>query len=197
MVLASGRGTNFAAICDAVQKKQLPKIKITGLICNKKDAGALEHAKRFGVPSQIIESKLFLKGGKLDRDTYEKALSEALRKLGPNIICLAGYMLLLGPKLVNEWEGKIINIHPSLLPNFRGLRAQHQAIEAKAEWTGCTVHFVTPELDAGPVIAQTKIRILPTDTEASLSDRLLPLEHQTYVEALKKLSETGVTYRPK
>ena len=195
VVMASGRGSNFAAICEAVQKKKLPKIQIVGLVSNKSSAPALDLAKQYKIPVHVVESSAFVSNGKLDREKYEAKLTLKLESLKPDLICLAGYMLLLGKELVTRWQGKIINIHPSLLPQFKGLHAHQQALDAKAKWTGCTVHFVTPEMDEGPIIVQTKISVEPNDTEDTLSERLLPIEHQTYVEALKILSEKD--YRPK
>jgi phosphoribosylglycinamide formyltransferase-1 len=120
--------------------------------------------------------------------TYEEALAAEIRRFSPDFICLAGYMLLLGEKIVREWSGRILNIHPALLPSFKGLHAQKQALEYGAQWTGCTVHFVTEALDDGPIVAQGIVEIKPEDSEDSLSERLLPIEHQTYVRALQRLT---------
>jgi formyltetrahydrofolate-dependent phosphoribosylglycinamide formyltransferase len=189
LFLASGRGSNFAAICDAIRSGEIPGAEAVGLICNK-PAPALELAKARGVPATLIEARTFRRDGKWDRAGYEVALAEAIRQHRPDFICLAGYMLLLGKSLIAEWPGKILNIHPSLLPSFKGLDAPKQALAYGVQWTGCTVHFVTEDLDAGPIVAQSAVEILPGDDEASLIQRQLPIEHRTYIQALRKVSAT-------
>lgn len=188
VVLASGRGSNFAAIASAIQSGKIPKATLAGLVVNNPKAEALEHAKKLGVRPSIVDSSRFKVAGKLDREAYEKELLKTLSSIKPDLVCLAGYMLILGPGLLGAYQGKILNIHPSLLPAFKGLRAQRQAIEAGAKETGATVHFVTQALDDGPIVKQNRLDILPGDTEKTLSERLLPVEHQTYVEALVALT---------
>lgn len=189
LVFASGRGSNFAAIARAIQRKEIPNAEIVALFSNKKNAPALERAKELEIPTHVIASKDFFSEGKFDREAYEKKLIEYVKKMEPDWIVLAGYMLLLGKEIIQEFRGKILNIHPSLLPKYKGLEAQKQAFEAKEKETGCTVHLVTEEMDAGPIVAQSKIPIQPSDTIESLTHRLLPLEHATYVAALRKLCE--------
>jgi phosphoribosylglycinamide formyltransferase-1 len=187
LFLASGRGSNFAAIADAVKRGEIPNAKIVGLLANK-PAAALELAQARGVSAQLVEAAKFRRAdGKWDRAAYEEALDAEIRKREPDLICLAGYMLLLGKKIVSQWAGRIVNIHPSLLPSFKGLNAQQQAVDYGVRWSGCSVHLVTEDLDAGPILEQSILEVLPEDTGESLSQRLLPLEHQTYVRALKKL----------
>jgi phosphoribosylglycinamide formyltransferase 1 len=181
VILASGRGSNFAAIADAVQNEVIPNAKIVGLISNKAKAGAIKLAEERGVPVLLIPSK------GIDRAEYEQKLLAHLNFLHPDFICLAGYMLLLGKEVVQNFPGQILNIHPSLLPFFKGLNAQRQALEAGMTETGCTVHFVTEELDDGPIVLQNRVEILAEDSESSLSERLLPIEHETYVQALADL----------
>lgn len=181
VILASGRGSNFAAIADGVENEVIPNAKIVGLICNKPEAGAVKIAEERGIPAMVIPSK------DVDKETYEGQLLAYLNFLHPDFICLAGYLKLLGPEIVRAFPGQILNIHPSLLPFFKGLRAQKQALEAGMHETGCTVHFVTEELDDGPIVLQNRLEILPGDTEESLSERLLPIEHETYVSALADL----------
>lgn len=187
-VLASGRGTNFAAIADAVKSGAVPRSEVVGLLCNRPGAPVLELAKKRGIPSQVVDSARFRIDGTLEREPYERELSQALERWNPDWVCLAGYMLILGEAFVRRWEGKMMNIHPSLLPAFPGLSPQKQALEAGVKETGCTVHLVTSKVDDGPVLARGRIPVLPGDTVASLSARLLPVEHATYVEALKKLA---------
>ena len=186
-VLASGRGSNFVALATAIKKGIIPNAEIISLISNKKSAMAIEHAENLHVPVRLIQSSKFKKDGKPDREAYEAVLIRTLEELNPDWICLAGYMLVLGKKVVERFAGKIINIHPSLLPLFRGLHATAQALEAGASETGCTVHFVTEGLDDGPIILQNKVRVEAADTDETLSQRLLPIEHATYVEALRRL----------
>ena len=172
---------------DAVQKKEIPNAAIVGLICNKATAPVLELAKRNGVSAYLLPSKQFISGGKLDRDAYEGELIPLIASLKPKWVLLAGYMLILGPKVIQAFSGKIINIHPSLLPQFKGLKPLQQALDAKVSVVGCSVHLVTEELDGGPVLEQGTLPVLKSDTESSLAARLLPLEHETYIRALKKL----------
>ncbi len=185
VVLSSGRGSNFCAIADGITQGKIPNAEIVGLISNRSDALALSHAKLRAISYHVIESKLYRANNKFDRPTYEKPLLSLLLSLKPDLILLAGYMLVLGKEIIQTFPKKIINIHPSLLPKFRGLHAQKQALENGEKETGCTVHWVTEGLDEGPTILQARVPILPNDTEESLSLRLLPLEHETYVSALK------------
>ena len=193
MILASGRGSNFATLADAVSQGTVPNAEILSLISNRADAGAIELARERGIPHTVIESRKFRKDGKFARSAYEEVLHQTLEDLSPDLICLAGYMLILGETLVKQWEGKMVNIHPSLLPLFRGLHPQAQALEAGVCFTGCTVHFVTAELDGGPIIEQDVLRIEPNDTAESLAARLLPIEHRTYVRALARLTSNSYT----
>lgn len=192
IILASGRGSNFEAIAKAVKTGVLAHIEICCLISNRSDAKALEIAKHFFIPFHVLESKKYRLDGSFQREAYEKDLKTLIESYNPDWICLAGYLLLLGSQIINQFSGRIINIHPSLLPQFKGLNAQKQALEAGATETGCTVHFVTDELDAGPVILQKKLTVLASDTVESLSRRLLPLEHQAYVEALLQITSGDV-----
>jgi len=188
VILASGRGSNFEAIAHAVQNGSLKHLEIAGLISNKSDAAVLTKARTLNIPSFLIEYKKFKRAGSFLKDEYENELLSLLVELSPNWICLAGYLLMLGPRIVRSFPNRIINIHPSLLPHFKGLHAQRQALEAGVTETGCTVHFVTEELDDGPIIVQKSILISDHETEESLKAKLLPLEHEAYIEALQKLS---------
>lgn len=182
VVLASGRGSNFAAIADATRSGALPGFTVAALVCNKPDAPALRLARERSIPVHVLDSKSFA-----DRAAYETELLGLLKRLSPDWICLAGYTLLLGKPLVEAWPGRILNVHPSLLPAFKGLRAQKQALDAGVAVTGCTVHLVTESLDDGPVLAQESVPVEPGDTEETLSERIRRVEHRAYVEALRKL----------
>lgn len=187
IVLASGRGSNFEAIAKAIAAKKIPGAKIAALISNNPAAQAIEIANKFRVPTTVVNSAKYKTQGVFDRVTYEKELLVEIEKAKPDLICLAGYRLVLGRELIDHYPKQIMNIHPSLLPRFRGLHAQRQAIEAGEKSTGCTVHWVNHELDAGEIIEQATIPIEPADTEESLSRRLLPVEHETYVRAIQKV----------
>ncbi len=192
LFLASGRGSNFKALAQAIQAGTIRNAEIAALVSNRKDAPALEIAQRLGVPTTVLDQSTFRgKSGKFDRESYSLALADTLTAYAPDWICLAGYMLLLPPEIVHQWPSKIINIHPSLLPLFPGLRAQAQAIKAGAKETGCTVHLVSEEMDAGPILEQSTLKVEPNETEESLTERLLPLEHQTYIRALEKVCSTA------
>lgn len=187
--LASGRGSNFAAIADAVREGAIAQARIAGLVSNNPDAPALGLAKERGIPTRVVASRDFRSAGKLDRDRYEAELEKAVAFFAPDFVLLAGYMLFLGPRLLKAYPNRIVNIHPSLLPSFRGLHAQAQALDAGVRWAGCTVHFVNEELDGGPILAQSVVEVLDDDTEETLSARLLPIEHATYVKAVKRICE--------
>lgn len=182
VVLASGRGSNFQAIAKAIINGQIPNITITLVVCNVPDAPVVSIARTLGIPIAVIPSK------GVERRLYEEELLRVLLAEDPTWICLAGYMLILGKTITNTFANKIINIHPSLLPSFQGLRAQQQAIDAGVQWTGCTVHLVNDKLDDGPILLQNVIPILPEDTEQSLSERLIRVEHQSYVEVIRRLA---------
>lgn len=191
LVMASGRGSNFAAIADAISKNQIPNAEIVGLICNKKKAFAIQEAEQRNIPVILVESRRFLENGTLNRAKYEETCLTEIRKFKPDYILLAGYMLVLSEKFVLEFPNQILNIHPSLLPKYKGMHAIQQALDAKATLSGCTVHFVTPLLDDGPIICQKSLEILVGDTEESYGARLRPLEHAAYIEAVKKLSQSA------
>ncbi len=189
VILASGRGSNFEALTKAIQSGTVKNAEVVALVCNRKGVPALERARELGVKTVVVESALYHSEGKFDRPAYEKVLVREITALKPDLICLAGYLLLLGKTLLDTFPEKIINIHPSLLPAFKGLKAHEQALKANVKETGCTVHWVTADLDSGPIIAQSKISVLAGDTVEKLEARLLPIEHRTYIEALKKLCD--------
>lgn len=182
-ILISGRGSNMQAIAAACQSGQL-HATIAIIIADNLDAKGLDFCKQTNISHAIIDRKSYP-----TKAAFESALTEKLKSAGVNFICLAGFMRLLSADFVNHWPGQIINIHPSLLPAFKGLDAQAQAIAAGAKTTGCTVHYVTAGMDEGPTICQRQIDVLPNDTAATLSARLLPLEHECYINALQLITK--------
>ncbi|MCO4319722.1 phosphoribosylglycinamide formyltransferase [Phyllobacterium sp. 21LDTY02-6] len=152
---------------------------IVAIIANKADAGGLDTARNEGIPAFAIPHRDYA-----SKRDHEIAISAALKAAGAEIVCLAGYMRIMSPEFVGEWEGRMLNIHPSLLPLFKGLHTHEQALEAGVRVHGCTVHFVTAGMDEGPIIAQTAIRVDVDDTAETLAQRVLSVEHATYAEAL-------------
>lgn len=182
-MFASGRGSNAMAILGAVRSGRLSKIDPVLLICDKEGAPVMEKAREAGVPAHLFLPKTFE-----SRDSYERAILRLLEKEKVTAIALAGYMRLVGPVLIEGFENRIVNIHPSLLPSFPGLHAQRKALEYGVRMTGVTVHFVDILMDHGPIILQRSVPVLPEDSEETLSARLLPVEHEAYVESLEALS---------
>jgi len=182
-VLVSGRGSNLQAIIDAIQKQALDA-KIEVVISNKPDAFALERAKKAGIEVLVIEDKIFKA-----KDDYEKEIIKALKAKKVDLVCLAGYMKIVGHPILREFKGRIMNIHPALLPSFPGLHAQKQALDYGSKVSGCTVHFVDEGTDTGPIIIQTSVPVLEHDDCDTLSERILEQEHKAYVEAIKLFSE--------
>ncbi len=180
VVLVSGRGSNLQALIDA-QHSQKIQSQIVAVISNKPEALALTRAQKAGMPTLVIASQ-----GK-DNAVFFAELLQAVKRQNPTWVVLAGFMKILPPAFVQAFAGKIINIHPSLLPLFPGLNAQAQALQAGVRETGCTVHFVDEGCDTGPVLLQKKIAISPDDTVATLSERLLVKEHECLVEAVRIL----------
>jgi phosphoribosylglycinamide formyltransferase-1 len=176
-ILLSGRGSNFEAIADNVAAGKIPA-SIAMVISNRPEARGLETARKRGLNAVCIPSK------GLDREVYDRMLIEELKKNEVDLICLAGFMRLLSATFVREFPLRILNIHPSLLPAFPGLDAQHQALEHGVKVSGCTVHFVDEFLDAGPIIVQTAVTVLNDDTSETLAARILKEEHRIYTEAI-------------
>jgi phosphoribosylglycinamide formyltransferase-1 len=176
-ILLSGRGSNFEAIADNVAAGKIPAT-IAIVISNRPEARGLQVARERGIPAVCIPSK------GLDREVYDRLLIEELRRRQVDLICLAGFMRLLSAMFVREFPFRILNIHPSLLPAFPGLDAQQQALEHGVKISGCTVHFVDENLDAGPIIAQAAVPVLNNDTVETLSARILKEEHRIYTEAI-------------
>jgi formyltetrahydrofolate-dependent phosphoribosylglycinamide formyltransferase len=178
-VLISGRGSNMAALVRAAQDPAYPAT-IALVLSNRPDAPGLALAAEAGIPTAVIDHRPF----RGDRAAHERAVDAALRSAGAEWVCLAGYMRLLTPFLVDAWAGRMLNIHPSLLPAFPGLDTHARALERGVKVHGCTVHLVTREMDGGPILAQAAVPVLPGDTEAILAERVLRQEHVIYPAAL-------------
>ncbi len=183
-ILISGRGSNMAALIEAAKAADFPA-EIVAVISNRADAGGLATASANGVPTATIESKRF----GADRAAFEAALQAVLDQHKVELICLGGFMRLLTAEFVQRWYGRMLNIHPSLLPSFPGLEPQAQALRAGVKISGATVHFVTPETDAGPIVAQGAVTVRDDDTPGTLAARILTVEHRIYPDALRLLAE--------
>ena len=182
-VLVSGRGSNLQAIIDSIEKNNLAA-EISLVLSNVKDAYALERGKKHGLEVVFLDPKVF--PGKAD---YEQQMIDLLQSKSVDLVCLAGFMRILGEKFIEAFSGKIINIHPSLLPAFPGLNVQKKALEHGAKFSGCTVHFVNEEVDGGPIIKQAVVPIHDEDSIDSLSERILEQEHIIYPEAIRLIIE--------
>jgi len=180
-ILISGRGSNMVALADAVREGMIPNAEVAIVISDKRDAAGLESAREFGIETLVIER------GPRTRQEHDREIVSALAGRQIDLICLAGYMRVLSSEFINAYRGRILNIHPSLLPAFPGLDAQRQALEHGAKKSGCTVHFVDETLDGGPVIAQREVPVHDDDTNESLSARILIEEHKLYAEAVAKV----------
>src|SRR6478735_11462931 len=181
--LISGRGSNMAALIDAAKAPDFPA-EIVTVISNRADAGGLEKAAASGIPTSVIESKPFGK----DRAGFEAVLQRTLEEKKVELICLGGFMRLFTAEFVQRWYGKMLNIHPSLLPSFPGLDPHGQALRAGVKISGATVHFVIPETDAGPILMQGAVGVSDHDTAETLSERILEVEHRIYPDALRLLA---------
>ena len=182
-ILISGRGSNMEAIAKACENSDFPA-QVVLVLSNKIDAQGLEFAKSAGIKTAFVDHKNFS-----SREEFDKKVSEEIENSGAEIICLAGFMRLLSPWFVNHWFDRAINIHPSLLPEFRGADAVGDAIKAGAKKSGCTVHFVREEMDSGPIILQAEVPVFEGDTKEILAARILKEEHQIYPKALEILCE--------
>jgi phosphoribosylglycinamide formyltransferase 1 len=180
-VLISGRGSNLQAIIDAIAEHRL-HATIAVVISNRDDAQGLARAQAAGIETQVLSHR-----GYADRAEYDRRLVQELQKRDVGLVCLAGFMRLLGPEFVDAFPNAVLNIHPSLLPAFPGMDAQRQAWEHGVQVSGVTVHFVTAELDAGPIVCQEPVPVLPDDTPDTLADRILIAEHQLYPYAIQRV----------
>jgi len=185
-VLASGSGSNFQALVDALNVHGSPA-EVAVLICNVAGARVLDRARAAGVAAVLMEH-----GRWPSRDVYDAAVADELERHGVDLVCLAGYMRLVTPVFLRRFPGKIINLHPALLPAFPGLHAVRQALEAGVKITGCTVHFVDEGTDTGPIIAQAAVPVLPGDTEASLAERIHAEEHRLFPAAVRAIADGRV-----
>ncbi len=185
-VLISGRGSNLQALIDACGQPDFPA-EIVLVFSNVADAYGLERARKAGIPTAAISHRDFA-----TRDAFDMAMDAKLTEAKAEFICLAGFMRLLSATFVRKWQGRIVNIHPSLLPAFKGMHVHEQAIAAGVKVSGCTVHYVIPELDSGPTILQEKVPVQPGDTADTLAARVLEAEHRIYPAALKMIAEGRV-----
>ena len=185
-VLVSGRGSNLQAIIDSIDREELDA-HLSIVISNTKDAMALKRAEKHGIKTIFIDPSTYL-----NSKEYDKALVLKLKEFSIDLICLAGYMRILGEEVIQTFEKKIINMHPSLLPAFSGLNAQKQAIYHGVKLSGCTVHFVDSGVDSGPIILQTVVPVYDNDDEKSLSKRILEQEHYLYPKAIKMIQEKKI-----
>jgi len=180
-VLVSGRGTNLQSIIDQIEQGKL-NVRIAIIISNKPEAQALERGKEHGIETAFLDPHLYP-----EKAEYDRALADLLKKHSVDLVCLAGYMRVLGREFVQAFKGKVINIHPSLLPAFPGLDVQQKAIHRGVKFSGCTVHFVDETVDAGPIILQAVVPVLEDDDAGTLAQRILEQEHIIYPEAIKMI----------
>lgn len=185
-ILISGRGSNMAAIADAVQQGAIPDSEVVVVISDKSNAGGLQKAAERGIKTTVVERN----GRK--RAEHDAEIIAELKKHGVEFVCLAGYMRLLSPEFINAFRNKIINIHPSLLPSFPGLDAQRQAIDYGVKVSGCTVHFVDEHLDHGAIILQKVVEVSDNDTAETLSEKILQHEHAAYIEAVRRIAANEI-----
>lgn len=185
-VLISGRGSNLQALIDACAAKDFPA-EIVLVLSNKANAFGLERAKKAGIPTQVLNHKDYA-----DRASFDQTMTDAIVAAGAEFVCLAGFMRLLSDDFVRTWHDKLINIHPSLLPAYKGLHVHERAIEEGARFSGCTVHFVRPAMDEGPIIAQAVVPVLPDDTPDTLAARILEQEHVLYPLTVRLIAEGRV-----
>jgi phosphoribosylglycinamide formyltransferase-1 len=177
-ILISGRGSNMLALAEAVRDGRIPNAQVAVVISDQRDAAGIERARERGLETVLIERR-----GRT-RVEHDREMADALREREVDLVCLAGYMRLLSPEFIEAFRGRILNIHPSLLPSFPGLEAQAQAISRGVKFSGCTVHFVDETLDGGAVIAQAIVPVHDDDTPETLAARILPEEHQLYAQAV-------------
>jgi phosphoribosylglycinamide formyltransferase 1 len=187
-VLISGRGSNMVALIEAATDPNFPA-QIALVVSNRPDAAGLARAQQAGIETTVVDHTQFGR----DREAFERALQAVLQAHRIEIVCLAGFMRLLTPWFVTRWSGRMLNIHPALLPDFKGLDTHRRALEAGAARHGATVHFVVPEVDSGPIVLQDSVPVLPGDTEATLAARVLDVEHRIYPRALRMLAEGRAT----
>lgn len=184
-IFASGSGSNFQAIMESIQAGRL-EADVTLLVCDHPGAYVIDRARAAGIPCLVFNPKDYK-----SKEEYETEISQALKKAGTELVVLAGYMRLIGPTLLKEYEGEIVNIHPSLLPAFPGKNAIGQALEAKAKWSGVTIHFVDEGMDTGPIIIQERVKLEEDETRETLQRKIQAIEHKLYPEILQMLLTRG------
>jgi len=180
-VLLSGRGSNFVAIARASETGTIPA-RIVSVISNRPEAAGIARAREMGLQAAVVDPRSYP-----DRETHEQAVLDILEATGTELVVLAGYMRLLSPRFVARYRDRIVNIHPSLLPSFPGVDAQRQAVEHGVRISGCTVHLVEEGLDCGPIVVQRAVEVSDSDDAESLAAKILPLEHDAYVDAIRRL----------
>jgi phosphoribosylglycinamide formyltransferase-1 len=183
VILISGRGSNMQALVEA----KLP-VNIAAVISNNPDAPGLAYAKSHGITTTVVNHRDYA-----DRETFDAALAQKIDSFSPDLLVLAGFMRILTDGFVNHYAGRMLNVHPSLLPSFTGLHTHRRALEEGVKIHGCTVHFVTPTLDHGPIVAQAAVPVLPHDTEQALAARVLKQEHKLYPQAIRWFAEGRLT----
>jgi phosphoribosylglycinamide formyltransferase-1 len=186
-ILISGRGSNMVALIEAAKDQSYPA-EIALVVSNEPAAEGLKRAAAAGIPTAVVDHRPFGR----DREAFERALQSALEAHNVELVCLAGFMRILTPWFVKQWQGRLLNIHPALLPAFKGLDTHARALAAGVKEHGATVHFVVPEMDSGPIIAQGAVPVRDGETKATLAARVLELEHQIYPQALKLVAEGRV-----
>ena len=186
VVLVSGRGSNMRSIVEA-----RTGLDVRAVISNRPDAKGLEWARSQSLPTQVVDHKAFP-----TREAFDRALAQAIEPLRPDVILLAGFMRILTPEFIARFPRRILNIHPSLLPSFPGLHTHRQALQAGVKLHGCTVHFVTPSLDSGPILIQAAVPVLAGDTEETLAARVLEAEHRIYPQAVRWMIEDRIEFLP-
>ena len=191
-IMISGGGSNMIALAKSMTGDHPARPVL--VLSNVPDAGGLEKAAKMGIPTATVDHRTFAG----DREAFDAELTGVLAATEPDVICLAGFMRILTPGFTAYWEGRLMNIHPSLLPKYKGLNTHARAIEAGDTEAGCTVHLVTADLDDGTILGQARVPVLPDDTPESLAARVLPMEHQLYSAVLRRFAEgrTGPIYLP-
>lgn len=187
VILISGSGSNMVSLINATLKKDFPA-EVVGVISDNQNAGGIEKAKSFNIPVEVVERKNFA-----DKDSFEIDLLSKIRDFHPDIICLAGFMKLISSRIISPYEGRILNIHPALLPLFKGLHTHQRALDAGMKISGCTVHLVTEGMDEGHILGQAAVPILRDDTAETLAERVLKVEHQLFPAVLKEFIDNQYT----
>jgi len=187
VVLLSGSGSNLQAILDAIARGEV-NAEVRAVLSNRADAYGLERARAAGIATAVLDHKAYA-----DREAFDTAMMARIDQYAPGLVVLAGFMRILSDGFVQHYQGRLLNIHPSLLPKYRGLNTHQRAIEAGEAWHGASVHFVTPELDGGPVLLQARVPIHPGDDPAALAARVLEMEHRIYPQAIQWIAEGRVT----